>query len=800
MDVQANRIQTLARDKQLLEERQEGYGPERAALEAELGRIQELLERKTEQARALERELEEERGRAADLAREGEAREAELSRTIQEVATLRERLGRESARLATLTELQEKLDGYDEGVRALVASARGRQGDGRLPALHALAAEIFETDPGYETAIEAALNGRSQAVVVDGPEEACRGVAYLKEADAGRGTFLPLAPRKRGDAVLPPPGSSGVVAPALDLVRYDPRYAEVARALLGHVVVVEDLEAAVALFRSNGHACTMVTLAGEVLDPAGVVEGGSVRSNTSGFIRRRREIREITLSLEVLRRDLARAEQERSRALDQASAVKERIREVQESLRGRAERRAGVDKEAAALAAEAAHLRRGLENLAREHQERTRRILALEEELASARHDHQTLERERAEAQDVVRVQAQRLAELRERLERERGDLTGVQVDLAALHEKQGSVAHLLENQEQRAADLEGLAEGRSREVREVAARIERTRADKAETEARIQERIRRKDELTRTLAEARDEFETRREALQAEQADFKDLHRRREELERRLHEIEVRRTEVGIKIEHLRDRARERYQVDLAALVPEYRDREIDADAARQRLDELHASLEKMGPVNLTAIQEYQELTERFDFLTTQEADLQESVETLLATIRKINRTSRQRFQEAFEAVNAKFREVFVELFQGGHAELRLEEGEEILEAGVEIIAQPPGKKLQNLSLLSGGEKALAAVALIFAGFLVKPSPFCLLDEVDAPLDEANVERYNALLRRLAEQTQFIVITHNKKSMEHADALYGITMQEPGISKMVSVRLHDAVPHKASA
>ena len=206
------------------------------------------------------------------------------------------------------------------------------------------------------------------------------------------------------------------------------------------------------------------------------------------------------------------------------------------------------------------------------------------------------------------------------------------------------------------------------------------------------------------------------------------------------------------------------------------------------------------MGAVNITAIEEYNALQERFEFLTTQEADLQESVESLMTAIRKINRTSRKRFHEAFDSINEKFKAVFKELFEGGQAELRLEEGEDILDAGVEIIAQPPGKKLQHLSLLSGGESALTAVALIFAGFLVKPSPFCLLDEVDAPLDDVNVERYNNMLKRMSRDTQFIVITHNKNSMEHAGALYGITMQEAGVSKMVSVQFNDGHEAKMSA
>ena len=252
--------------------------------------------------------------------------------------------------------------------------------------------------------------------------------------------------------------------------------------------------------------------------------------------------------------------------------------------------------------------------------------------------------------------------------------------------------------------------------------------------------------------------------------------------------------------MDHLFARVEEKYALALKDVVPNYQDKEIEPTAAKERLDELNNKIERMGPVNIMAIEEYSALEERFQFLTTQETDLQEAVDSLMATIKKINRTSRKRFQEAFDAINEKFKAVFTELFRGGQAELKLEEGTDILDAGVEIVAQPPDKKLQHLSLLSGGEKALTAVALIFAGFLVKPSPFCLLDEVDAPLDDANVERYNDVLRRMVKDTQFIVITHNKNTMEYSDALYGITMQEPGISKMVSVKFNDGHEEQLSA
>ncbi|MBW2451859.1 MAG: AAA family ATPase, partial [Deltaproteobacteria bacterium] len=250
---------------------------------------------------------------------------------------------------------------------------------------------------------------------------------------------------------------------------------------------------------------------------------------------------------------------------------------------------------------------------------------------------------------------------------------------------------------------------------------------------------------------------------------------------------------EHQLEVDHLLLSFHEKYRIDLASgEVRQLYDEAFEEETALQRRAYLQARIDEIGEVNLMAIEEFQELEERYSFLMAQNEDLETSLEGLQAAITKINRTTRQRFRETFDQVNAKFKEVFPRLFNGGQAELRLTDENDLLETGIEIIAQPPGKKLQNVSLLSGGEKALTAVALIFSIFLIKPSPFCLLDEVDAPLDDANIGRFNELVATMAKASQFIIITHNNRTMEIADNLYGITMEEPGISKTVSVRMKE--------
>jgi chromosome segregation protein len=294
-------------------------------------------------------------------------------------------------------------------------------------------------------------------------------------------------------------------------------------------------------------------------------------------------------------------------------------------------------------------------------------------------------------------------------------------------------------------------------------------------------------------LALLRERFEETRQTIEQHEADLKELRSRAARAREAFAARQLASRELELEREHLRQNFLERYRIDLEdAEAIALLDPEFDVDTAATRRDALQRKIDEIGEVNLTAIEEYREMEERHTFLAAQQDDLQRSLDGLHSAITKINRTTRRRFRETFDLVNAKFREVFPRLFNGGQAELRLTDEEDLLETGIEIVAQPPGKKLQNVSLLSGGEKALTAVALIFAIFMIKPSPFCLLDEVDAPLDDANIGRFNELVATMSALSQFILITHNKRTMEIADNLYGITMEEPGVSKLVSVRMSE--------
>ncbi len=787
-----NRAENMAREQEALRQHHDGSDEVRSELSRKLAEAERRHVEKSASLNDLEATLERHRSEYERIRNSLEEKQESQALALEKLSHLREQIGQNQSRLATLMELQDNLEGYDEGIRSLLMRSADHPTPNGLPHFHSLVADIFETDPPYEVAIESALSRRYQSLVVDSAEAAVPAVAYLREHRIGRGSFIPLAPKLRERSRFVARGGAGVIGHGMDLVRFDEKFRAVADLLLGDVIIMADLEQAVRLHRSNGFRRTLVTLDGEIVYPTGTIEGGARKKNTRGFIRRKREMRELQVALEALKKQLALTEEARDGMYEAISHIKTGLNDAGQTLQMLDAKRLQLTEEKASLHHEMEHTRERIAGLSQENASRIREMQTLHESLGACRGDLHRLETEQEEKTKNVADAAAALSAFRQEIESQRRSATEEQVMIASLRERLTALKARMETNRDKTGNLRSLIALRREEIEKARREIAHVTEEQENTEKHILSLMDVKEEMATRLIEMTETYETKRMQLRAEQQAFKELRAEIDELGRRIHDLDVRRTELTIKKDHLFTRIQEKYQVSLDEIGSTYEDREIDRETAGEQLAHLNRKIDQMGPVNIMAIEEYNALEERFQFLSTQETDLNESVDSLMAAIRKINRTSRQRFQEAFSAINHQFKQVFTELFQGGQAELRLEEGEDILDAGVEVIAQPPGKKLQHLSLLSGGEKALTAVALIFAGFLVKPSPFCLLDEVDAPLDDVNVERYNRMLSRMIGDTQFIVITHNKKTMEFSDALYGITMQEAGISKMVSVRFND--------
>ena len=759
-----------------------------------------------------------------------ETRVAELkgavSRGELELETLREEAHRRRSRLQSLTEIQDRYESFQRGVRAIMQRARdagqgivspgqdtvGEPQGWSMSGVRGVVADIVQPPPELETAVEAVLGERLGNIIVESHEVGVEAIEFLKTQSEGRSSFIPVQLRPpaspsggqvvydaSGGVTVEPsvapavwPTGEGVRGPMLELIGFDRQYDRVAAYLLGDVLVVEDLRRALELWRETRTDKTIVTLEGEVIDPQGVVTGGSREAATAGVLSQKREIRELEAVV-------ARIDSDYQAALERHVSTKQQLGEVSTELEEilAALRRDEMDR--------VAH-EKDLDRVLRERKQQEGRQAQLTgnqgQLQASAQQNGQRLEEARThlQQQESAAQEAEaRAAGLRgevealaEKVDALVAELTTLKIAASQADERRRTARETLERLRRERGEQEERRKRLEISAAEDAARAETLTADAArlreeaalwqsEAEARAKEHADRQG-----VVEERNAILSRREAdLRAARSSVNALYAELNSLELRCQEARLRRASLE---EHVQGRYRD---VVLAAVVTDYHLRPLAGETEEARMKELRGLIERMGEINLTAIEESEELQKRFDFLTAQKSDLESAIGQLETAIEKINRASRKRFREVFDAVNTKFQEVFPRLFGGGRAHLHLTEAADLLEAGVEIIANPPGKKVsQNIELLSGGEKALTAVSLLFAIFLIKPSPFCVLDEVDAPLDEANVGRFNQAVRDMTDRSQFILITHNRRTMEIADRLCGITMEEPGVSKLVAVNL----------
>ena len=775
-----------------LEERRELVGrrldrlvAEKAGLEAEalglaqlLTAVQARCQQAAHQVAALEEELRSLGGRA-------EAATRERAEAAHAAESCRVSLAARRSSLAALEALEAERAGYGSGVRADFQAAR----EAGLTGVVGTVADLIEVPRELERAVEVALGERLQWVVVETLRAAKDALGFLGDRGEGQATFLPLD-WLNGGLVARVASTEGVVGVASGLVRSD--HVGLVRNLLGAVVVVDDLAVAERLWSQNGADTSFVTVEGELLAPPGALGGGRGGGEDASLLARRRAIRDLAAEIVGLECRLveavARADgaHERLAALGGEQRLAGTRRETAEAARISAEKdreQAGRDGERARLAVEACRSEvaqlRG-EVAAAEAEIGARRVQLAEVEAETERtaadvgrllaliETQAAAEAERAQAFLDAQVE---LAALAGRIDTARSDLERIRADEADARER-------IRTGEERRAALgarldEGAAERRELEGRAAAVRAARDRATDAVQAAA--DGVQTLDERVRALGETLRETEADRARTgQAAQA------------------VAVRLTEVRVRRQDLEGEARRQFDTDPGQLAAAHEPGH-DREESRGRLSAVTARIAALEPVNLIADEEYRELDERLAFLRAQHDDLAGSVKDLEKALRGMTRTAQERFEEAFRAISENFQALFARLFEGGRAELRLveaPEGGDPLESGIEMVAQPRGKRLQAISLLSGGEKALTGLALLFAIFYYRPSPFCLLDEVDAPLDDANIHRFTRVLRELAGQTQFVVITHNRKTMEAADVLYGITMEEPGLSRLVSVSL----------
>ncbi len=771
-----------------LEQRVASMGGEAELLTIQLERDQQDLEVAV-QARDLAAErVGELSERRVLLDREKQELRQRVRAADQALDVTRAELQKVRSRVQSLEEIQARYRGCASGVQVVM---QHREQLGVLGIL----ADYLTAPAHLEAALSSVLGDRVQGVVVPAPADGAKGVALLRAKQEGRTVFLPRTGRASPPVLADmPPGAGrpGVVGRLVDLVQVPDEYRPLATSLLGETTVVESLTHALELWSEID--APLVTLDGDRVDPSGVIVGGSAKGLDSALLQQKREIRELHDQIELRSAEFEAARKAHQEIVERQATL-DHEREQSEAIVLEAERtKLQRVQEVSRVQQEIKHLQQRIDHLTREREKLTHSLggrrderTRLTDELAEARDQLPTLEQQ-------VRETEMSQAGLREHLTIVATQLTEAKIALARFEQQRDALASTAARL---ARQVAGERERRERLTQTAADAEARTATLLAESEASAAARelmLGEHREASETLSAAREAHDAARLTTDEIDLAVRNLRGSFDDQRERLSEVELGLKELQLERTHLAQDIRERQGCELAEILIDHHHRPIAGPDAAARQQELKRVLARMGEVNLTAIEEFEEVSSRVDYLSAQKVDLESAISQLQEAIDKINRTTRDRFIETFRAVNELFQQIFPRLFSGGKAELKLTDPGDLLASGVEIVTSPPGKQVRSLELLSGGEKALTAVSLIFAIFLTKPSPFCLLDEVDAPLDEANVGRFGAMVQEMAERTQFIIITHNKRTMEIADRLYGVTMEVKGVSKLVSVNMKRAV------
>ncbi len=693
----------------------------------------------------------------------------------------------EKSKLDALVNMTERYEGYGNSVRRVMQSRTPGSG------IIGVVADLIKTDRKYETAIEVALGGNIQNIVVEDQETAKRMIETLKKEKAGRATFLPLSGMARPQPLRNAKvlAEQGVIGTADSLVECDERYRLIASSLLGRIVIVDTFDHAAAVNRKYGHTVRMVTLDGELFMPGGAISGGAFR-NKSNLLGRRREMAELREKVSLHEKNMKESEQSIEDIKLERTKRREELEENRKAQQDAFLRQNTVRMSIAREQEKRKEARGSAEELDKERkltQEKAARIDAETQE-ASAALEHSS--RSEQKINDAVSVLEEKLASLREEEAAARSDLAGWDTQ----------IEKLMQLQEFRQSELDRAVEEmtrRSVELKEIDDAL-------AQSETLIGDREQKIKDLKRELADSQGARDDSEDLLRAKNEEKEKLTRRareqsarREELSETIHALDKECERLSTRRERLQENIDSRvaymweeYEITLSD-ARDLRDETLtDAGGMKKEISQIRGRIKALGSVNVDAIEDYRALMERYGFLKGQHDDLVSAAESLEKIIGELDASMRRQFNEQFALIQKEFNSVFRKMFGGGTGKLELMEDQDVLEAGVRVIAQPPGKKLQNMNALSGGEKALTAIALLFAIQNLKPSPFCLLDEIEAALDESNIIRFAEYLHHLTEHTQFIVITHRRGTMEECDRLYGITMQEKGISTMVSVDLMD--------
>ncbi len=751
-----------------------------AQQEAAIKQLQEEFEKINEEIRSLNDSQEEKEEKLAFI-------REELAGKDQKLRDTQVNYHQEKSKLEALTNLTERYEGYGGSVKKVMECKEQEKG------IIGVVADIIKVDKKYETAIETALGGNIQNIVTDDEETAKRMIAFLKQTRSGRATFLPLTSITNPQEFKNPDSlkEKGVIGMADALVSTDQKYKNVAKAMLGRIVVVDNVDNAVRIARKYDYGIRMVTLEGELLVPGGAISGGAFKNN-SNLLGRRREMEELEGNVKKFLKEIDVLLNEIEETKEKRNKLRLSLEEDKSALQ-----RKFIEQNTARLNVIKAEERKeeaseGSLELKSEEQE-------IENQIQEIKLNKQEIQKELEDSELLEKKIEQQIRKFQMELDEKRKEES---LQSAHVSEWDVEVEKMLQQQDfhqqnvnridgeigRYAGELKEIEEGlkinsedtlnKQNDIFTIEQTIQASHSSQGDTERKLKEDMEKKEQLSLKQKN----FFTDRETLAEKMTG----------LDKEVYRLNAQKEKLQESLEGQINYMWDEYEITLSDAASLRNEEMTDLSAMKKESASLKDQIKKLGDVNVNAIEDFRNLMERYQFLKTQHDDLVEAEKTLEGIIVELDTAMRKQFHEKFAEIGREFDKVFKELFGGGKGTLELMEEEDILEAGIRIIAQPPGKKLQNMMQLSGGEKALTAIALLFAIQNLKPSPFCLLDEIEAALDENNVARFAKYLHKLTKYTQFIVITHRRGTMEKADRLYGITMQEKGVSTLVSVNLID--------
>jgi len=720
-----------------------------------------------------------------------------LGTKIQEHQNQKQLLITKQDRMHLLAELEADYAGYFQGTKEiLIASDKNTE---QFRGVKGAVVDLIQTPQAYEVAIETALGSALQHIVVDNEKTAQASIQYLKTRGKGRATFLPISIIK-GNARRYPncENLDGFIGYADELISTSQEYSEIISSLLGNVIITKDMSSATKIANVAMYKCRIVTLDGDYISPGGSMTGGSNQRKGSSLISRKNEIIALESEIDKLIKQIAATEQQCNAQQSELEQIQLQLTQIAENREKLRSNYTDYQAELKQIQQECLYRNNNLQMLIKEEEHFTKENISVKDKISSQEINLQQLIIKQQEIEHNLQQYQQQLKLQTLEKNSASSKVTEVKVELAKYEEQLNTLSEIHQRDLQELKDLDMRLNKLLNQEKEQQEQFLLVESELGQREEQLITQEQLKVQLSSKIDDQRITRKRMQDQVTEQEAIVSDKSQKCKTIEKQLHQLEVKINRYDVELNNALNQLQQEYEISYERAIEEY-PLQSDPDLTKKTVQELKRKIAALGVVNVGAIEEYQRVNERYHFLKTQREDLQEATNKLYQVIREMNEEMEKRFIDSFNLIKHSFAEVFQQMFGGGRASLQLSDLTNVLASGIEIYAEPPGKKLQHLSLLSGGERALTAIALLFAILKVSPVPFCILDEVEAALDESNVTRFANYLRKFCSNTQFIVVTHRKGTMEAADVLYGVTMEGSGVSKMISVKLEEAVKLNAT-